>query len=99
MTAAYSIYNYGTRKYDYYRGHGDGATHAAPSRIRGQSDIGAIPEQAAVILPAGAVKIGSGDLPRGRIATRDAMGEYGVGDVPRYAIYALVAYLAWKVIR
>lgn len=95
-TTTYSIWNHGTKTYDYYRGPGDGATHAGAPPIRSNSEIGAVPELAAWQLPPGAVKIGSGELPQGRIAS---MGSFDAGDGLRLGMLAFAAYLAWKVLR
>ncbi len=95
-TTTYSIWDHATKRYDYYRGLGDGATHAGAPTIRSNSDIGSVPELAAWRLPPGAVKIGSGDLPQGRIAS---LGAFESGDGLRLGMLALAAYVAWKVLR
>ncbi len=95
-TTTYSVYNHGTKRYDYWRAPGDGATHAGAPRIRSSSDIGATPEGASWSLPAGAVKVGTGELPQGRIAS---LGTFESGDGVKVGLLALAAYLAWKVLR
>jgi hypothetical protein len=67
----YSVYDYNTGLYDYYEG-GVGSIPAT-GRYRkptSQSRFGASPEALAAPLPAMAKKIGSGDAPRGIIASR-----------------------------
>lgn len=66
----YSVYNYGTRSYDYYQGGEVGGTHAPipPKGRGGISGMGMTADAAAWPLPAGAHKIGSGAEARGRIA-------------------------------
>lgn len=67
----YSVWNYDTKRYDYYQSAGASGTHAGtPPRARGpKSDLGATPDQAAWPLPSGAQKVGSGASPQGRIAS------------------------------
>lgn len=80
----YSVYNYGTKLYDYYAVNGGGrSAHApAPQRARGASAMGATPEQAAWKLPAGARHVGSGEEARGLIASSNGGGGLGgiIGD-------------------
>jgi hypothetical protein len=66
----YSIYNYGTRSYDYYQGGEVGGTHAPipPKGKGGVPGMGLTADAAAWPLPAGAKKIGTGAEARGRIA-------------------------------
>jgi len=98
-STTYSIWDFRRKLYDYYRGPGDGATHAGPSKIRSNSEIGAIPELAAWTLPAGSVKIGSGPMPQGRIASMGGLGDLDSGDGVRVGLLMLAAYFAWKVLR
>lgn len=93
----YSVWNNGTRKYDYFTAPGTPEIHAgAPPRVRG-SDLGATPEQAAWPLPLGARRVGSGELPRGRIAS---LGDSGGGlfdiDLKKSVIYGIAGYLLWR---
>lgn len=68
----YSVYDYNRGRYDYYEG---GAKPIpATGRYRkptSQSRFGSTPEALAVPLPALSKKLGSGELARGTIATRD----------------------------
>jgi hypothetical protein len=102
----YSVWNYGARRYDYYRGgQASSTTHAGtpPSRM-GKSPLGATPEQLAWPLPSDAVFCGSGNVARGKIASRPS-GLLGLGlgpdghELPMYLIYAGLMYAAWRFLR
>ncbi len=102
----YSVYNYGSKRYDYYRTSSPGSTtHAGtPPHRMGSSPLGATPEQIAWSLPSDAVPCGAGDIARGRIATKSTgvLGFLGnVEDVPMttWIMYAGIAYAAWRVLR
>jgi len=97
----YSVYNYGARAYDYYEGSGPSGTHAGTPRIAPpKSELGASPEQAAWVLPRGARKIGSGDLPRGSIAALAGADPATDGSgVMQIGIYAAIAYVLWRAVR
>lgn len=92
----YSVYNYGTKSYDYYDGPSDGATHAGTPPLISFGGIGAAPDAAAWKLPIGVVKAGSGELPQGRVAS---LGGVSSGDGLRLGMIALSAYLAWRYLR
>lgn len=79
----WSIWNYATKRYDYYEGGQATGTHAGtpPSSMIG-SQMGATPDQAAWRLPTGARKIGVGTVARGRVAS---LGDDGF-DLPPLAI-------------
>lgn len=65
----YSVFNIATRSYDYYEGPGPVSIHAgAPPVTWARNRLGATTSQASWRLPMGAKKVGSGELPRGRIA-------------------------------
>lgn len=65
----YSVYRYDRRAYDYYDAPGPAGTHAeAPPRPMFGIGDSFSPEAATWKLPIGARKVGSGELPRGRIA-------------------------------
>lgn len=98
-TTIFSVYDPGSKTYTYYRGLGDGATHAGAPKIRSNSDIGAVPELAAWQLPAGAMKVGSGVMPQGRIASLGGIGAFESGDGLKLGMLALAAYVAWKVLK
>jgi hypothetical protein len=92
----YSVWNNGTRSYDYYATSGVPEIHAgAPPRVR-TGALGATPDQAAWPLPAGARRVGSGDVPQGRIASLG--GDSAVG-IPSVIIYAAIGYFAWRALR
>jgi hypothetical protein len=101
----YSVYNPDTHQYAYYRGPGPSGTHAGSPKPRGKTELGSAPDDAAWKLPVAAVPIGSGSLPRGRIAsTRStmfsgALGGLGDWDATTVGIWAGVAYLAWRFLR
>ncbi len=93
----YSIWNFGTRKYDYYQSTGDfPGTHVtqATNHVLQGSQIGLTPEQFAARLPAGATRVGVGDVAKGQIAS---MG--GNGYLPSWVLYGAIVYLAWRMFR
>lgn len=92
--AVYSVYNYGSKSYDYYDDGQPAPTHAGPPPIAPMGGIGETPESAAWRLPLGARKVGSGDLPRGKIASLG--GTDTAGDLGKLAVIAGVGYLIWK---
>jgi hypothetical protein len=97
----YSVYNHDRKVFDYYEGMGPGGTHAGapPSPLFG-GGIGVAPEVAAWKVPPGARKVGSGELPRGRVASFGTVG--GLGDIldSTSPVLLLVAgYLAWRYLR
>jgi len=91
----YSVWNYGTRQYDYYKAGVAGPIHAgtAPKAIV-SSPLGATPEQAAWPVPVGAVKVGSGTQARGRIASFGDVSTTSSMMIPLVAIVASVYFLA-----
>lgn len=92
----YSVWNNATRRYDYYQAQGNAEIHAgAPPRSSGYA-LGATPEQAAWPLPAGAVKVGSGEVPEGRIASTEKTFTI---DLTQSIIYGVLGYLLWKAIK
>lgn len=97
----YSTFNYQTQQYDYWDASGKRTTHAgSPPRALFKSSLGATPDQAAWRLPIGAVKVGSGPLPQGRIACSSAASPLGDMDTAtggKIAIALGIAYVAWKV--
>ena len=105
----YSVYDYTRRAYDYYDAPGPGGTHAGspplpatPAGMAGvlvpkEQRVGTGPDQAAWKLPLGARKVGTGDLPQGRIASLS--GADLTSDPFRLGIYAVLAYAAWRMIR
>lgn len=91
----YSVMNTGARKYDYYETPEAEPWHApAPPPARASS-LGAVPEDAAWPLPAGARKIGSGFEAKGRIAVLSRGGGIALGAVePAYVAAGVVAFMA-----
>lgn len=97
----YSVYNVATKRYDYYEGSGPKQTHAGAPPISNAHSLGATVESAAWRMPMDARKVGTGDLPRGRIARGGArsLGDFASGDAMKIGAVALVAYLAWRHLR
>lgn len=98
----YSVYDHDRKVYDYYEGPGPSGTHAtAPPSPLAQSQLGATVEQGAWKVPPGAKKIGSGDMPIGRVAAMGGLGDLVIGGqtVSRLAIIGVIAYFAWKKLR
>ena len=100
----YSVYDYTRRAYDYYDAPGPGGTHAGSPPIakplplaKVGAQLGATPDQAAWKLPGGARKVGSGEMPQGRIASLDGADLFS--DPMRIAVYAGLAYAAWRLFR
>lgn len=98
----YSVYRYGARTYDYYEAPGKDETHAGAPPIRSHKPIGATLEQASWVVPPGARRVGSGELPRGRIAVLPgaALGSYvESGSFAKVAILGGLLWLTWRHIR
>lgn len=100
----YSVYNYATRKYDYYTAPTKATPHApAPPRALGVGELGATPDEAAWPLPIGAKRVGVGINPKGRIATAKGPIEAihgalsGTLDTSTNVIaMGAAAYLVWR---
>lgn len=96
--ARYSVYDYTRRAYDYYDAPGPGGTHAgSPPVVRAMGGAGASPERASWKLPLGARKVGTGEMPQGKIAALN--GADGLTDPTHLIAYALAAYVAWRMFR
>lgn len=94
----YSVYDYTRRAYDYYDAPGPGGTHAgSPAIVPKLGGLGESPERASWRLPPGAHKVGSGERPVGRIASLN--GADATSDPSHLAAYALMAYVAWRILR
>jgi hypothetical protein len=67
----YSVYNYDRREYDYFDAPGPKGTHAEapPKPLLAPTSMGVAPEAATWKLPIGAKRIGSGPMPKGRVAS------------------------------
>jgi len=95
--ARYSVYDYTRRAYDYYEAPGPGGTHAgSPPVVRSLAGAGASPESASWKLPLGARKVGTGEMPQGKIASLS--GADGL-DSTHLIAYAVAAYVAWRMFR
>lgn len=105
----YSVYDHGTRVYNYFEDQRPEGTHAsAPPKVAlggvatgKQGAIGVVPEAATWRLPWGAKKVGAGPLPKGRIASVGgaAMGDVNL-EIPLGFVVALgFGYLAWRTLR
>lgn len=73
----YSVWNQGAWRYDYYRSAAVQDTVNAPApdhlpKVAASATLGLSPEAACWRLPPGSQLIGSGDLPRGRVASKRA---------------------------
>jgi len=93
----YSVWSPSTRSYDYFEAPGDAAIHAGAPPRAASSSLGATPDEAAWPLPPGAVKTGSGEMPEGRIASRES-GKFVI-DLPQSIFYAAIGYMIWRVLR
>lgn len=95
----FSTWNSAARNYDYYDAPGTQGIHVgAPPRVRG-SDLGATPDQAAWRLPSNATRVGSGELPQGRIASLGDSSSITAPSMTTIAIVAAIGYFAWKAFR
>jgi hypothetical protein len=94
----YSVWNPSTKRYDYYQAQGDARIHAGAPPRSSTTELGATPEQAAWPLPVGAVKVGSGELPEGRIASTEAGGRFTI-NLPQSIMYAAIGYLLWRALK
>lgn len=95
----YSVYNYKTRTYDYFEGTGATGSHAGtpPSPLL-SNELGMTPEQASWKLPAGARKVGSGPVARGRIAQTAgiAMGDISLPSLAVPLAIGAAALYFWR---
>lgn len=95
----YSVYDPDTKLYTYYEGSGPRGTHAtAPPVPLGSTQLGATVTQAAWKVPPGSKKVGTGELPIGRVAAMGGIGDIAIGgfSAGRLALYGVIAYLAWR---
>jgi hypothetical protein len=94
----YSVYDYTKRAYDYYEAPGPGGTHAgSPPVGRAMGGVGVSPDRAAWKLPSGARRVGSGELPQGRVASLS--GADILTDPTHLVALAAIAYVAWRMFR
>jgi hypothetical protein len=93
----FSVWNTANRNYDYFDAPGANSAHAGAPPRASTSELGATPEQAAWPLPVAAVKVGSGEMPQGRIAS---FGDGASGiDLQKSVLYGMIGYLIWRVLR
>ena len=90
----YSVWNPATRSYDYYEAQGDASIHAGAPPRAASSALGATPEQAAWPLPEDARRVGSGEMPQGRIASRDG-GGFEL-DIPQALFWGAFGYFVYR---
>lgn len=94
----YSVWNNGTRRYDYFTTSEAAPIHAPAPGRRGKRTLGATPEEAAWRLPAGARPSGSGVRPVGRVASLG--GDDGGTEKSWWKLAAGVAAIAlWSLSR
>lgn len=95
----FSVFNTGTRTYDYYASPTAPDIHAgAPPRAHSNS-LGATPEQASWRLPLGARKVGSGEMPIGRIASLGGDDASAAPSMKTIAVGMVVSYFIWRALR
>lgn len=95
----FSVYDYANRRYDVYDDGKPGPTHAPAPPVASLGGIGATPEGAAWRLPVGARKVGTSEMPVGRVASLGGDPAGAEMDLSRVAIGVGIAYLAWRVFR
>lgn len=99
----YSVWNQGARQYDYYETTQQqlGANTPPPKHIAA-TNLGTPIEMAVWPLPPGAVKVGSGDSPQGRIASNRRAPSAGLGAISMdpntigLVAMGVAAFLLWK---
>jgi hypothetical protein len=91
----FSVWNYGTRKYDYYQAGEHEGTHITKPTVHSfaGSKIGMTVDQFAARVPAGASRAGSGDVAKGQVAS------FGAAGIPSWLLYGVALYLAWRYFR
>lgn len=97
----YSVYDHRTRRYDYYEDGRNGGTHSGTPPAVASGKIGVVPEAAAWRLPAAASKTGSGDMPRGRVASRGMPALSGIDTIWQANAVVMIGlgYLAYLVLK
>ncbi len=95
-TSIYSVWNLGKRLYDYYSVGAHLGTHITQpsSHSLVGSSLGLTPDEFAARVPSNAVKVGSGPVAQGQVAS---FGESGVART--WIIYGVLAYVAWRMFR
>jgi hypothetical protein len=92
----FSVWNYGTRQYDYYQGGEHKGTHITQpnSHLLATSRIGLTPDEFAQRVPEHARKVGSGAEARGQVASFGERGRMG-----KLLLVGVLAFLAWRYLR
>jgi hypothetical protein len=93
----FSVWNNGTRSYDYYEAPGTPGIHTGAPPRAASSSLGATPDEAAWPLPANAAKVGSGEMPQGRIAS--SLGGTFQINIGQSIAYGVIGYLLWRMIK
>lgn len=99
----YSVWNQPSRSYDYYEAPDKqlGANTPSPKHID-TLKLGVPVDRAGWPLPGNAVKVGSGDRAKGRIASRPGASRAGLGAIPMdpntlgIIGMGVAAFLLWK---
>lgn len=98
----YSIWDHAKRAYDYYEAPGPDAATSSPRPGHLRNDrLGAVPEEAAWPLPAGARRVGAGKYPRGMVASRSSgggpLGLFSLDVTPtNLLLWGVLGYVTWK---
>lgn len=93
------MFNYSSGLYDYYQDNKNLGVGATPpkKRLLG-GNLGVAPEQAALSLPSGAKKIGSGDAAKGVIAT-SGVTFFDSMDYVKIGLLLGSAVILWRVLK
>lgn len=94
----YSVWDHKRKAYDYYESAlGATGTHAGtPPTPLFTSQLGMSPEEGAWRVPAGARKVGSGTVARGRVATLGGVEDFGVPPMVIPIALGLAAWYFWR---
>ena len=98
----YSVWDPRKLAWDYYQAQGQlrAGVFADEPKLSGGHRLGLTPEEASRPLPAGAVLVGSGNMPRGMVASHNpgALGIFGLeGDTLfRVALFGALGYVAYR---
>jgi hypothetical protein len=95
----YSVWNQPARKYDYFESNGVQAVANTPTpkHVRSRRS-GVSIESALWPLPGGSVKVGSGDLVRGRLASpRAGLSGFMPTSTAGMVGLGLAAYILWRI--
>ena len=93
----YSVWNTAARAYDYYEAPtASSSVHAGAPPRSSSSSLGATTDEAAWPLPPNATKVGSGEQPEGRIASRNGGVKF---DLAKSIFYGAIGYAIWRILR